>query len=134
MNIFPYTQTPKTTFTFCKALLLFFICSLSSMTDFDFAPQERHAETKSCSLFVLYWCKKARKNGRFQFFRIALKCRNFGVFSILRQVAKNGWGLSIPVRVITVRARKQRNIAVSEFLLSAHFGACPLFVRYCSFW
>lgn len=68
MKIFPYTQIPKTTFTFCKALLLFFICSLSSMIDFDFAPQERHAETKSCSLFVLYWCKKVGEIAKIQFF------------------------------------------------------------------
>ena len=62
MKIFPYAQNPETTFTFCKALLLFFICSLSSMTDFDFAPQERHAATKSCSLFVLYCFEKTVKN------------------------------------------------------------------------
>jgi len=63
------------------------------MADFDFAPQERHAETKSCSLFVLYWCKKVGKIAKIQFFRIALKWRNFGVFSMLRQTAKNGWAL-----------------------------------------
>jgi len=68
MKIFSYTQNPKTIFTICKALILFFICSLSSMADFDFAPQERHAETKSCSLFVLYWCKKVEKNAKILFF------------------------------------------------------------------
>ena len=64
------------------------------MANFDFAPQERHAETKSCSLFVLYWCKKVGKIAKIQFFWIALICRNFGIFSMLRQAAKNDWGLS----------------------------------------
>jgi hypothetical protein len=65
---------------------------------------------------------KLQKSPKYSHFRILLKAaERLGIFSI-------------PVRVTSVKARKQRNIAVFEFLFSAHFGACPLFVRYCSFW
>ncbi len=40
---------------------------------------------------------------------------------------------SIPVRVTRHDARKQRNIAVSEFFFYSENGLCPLLVRYCEF-
>ena len=46
------------------------------------------------------------------------------------------WGSlsgSIPVRVTRIYARKQRNIAVSEFFFYSENRVCPLLVRYCVF-
>ena len=40
---------------------------------------------------------------------------------------------SIPVRVTKSYARKQRNIAVSEFYFYSENRVCPLLVRYCVF-
>ena len=40
---------------------------------------------------------------------------------------------SIPVRVTKPYARKQRNIAVSEFFFHTENRLCPLLVRYCDF-
>lgn len=40
---------------------------------------------------------------------------------------------SIPVRVTIQCARKQRNIAVSEFFFYTENVLCPLLVRYCDF-
>ena len=40
---------------------------------------------------------------------------------------------SIPVRVTIQCARKQRNIAVSEFFFYTENRVCPLLVRYCEF-
>ena len=59
--------------------------------------------------------------------------RNTGINQTLPKITKTQDLISIPVRVNSDKAREQRNIAVSELFISAHFGACPLFVRYSYF-
>ena len=84
----------------------------------------------SCSLFVHYYLKKAWNNTIIQNANNCLKWRYIYVFWMFIKSSKTHWGCSIPVRVTSVRTRKQRNIAVSEFCFLCENAICSLFVLY----
>ena len=56
--------------------------------------------------------------------------RNTGIYQTLFKITKTQDLISIPVRVTSVRTRKQRNIAVSEFCFLCENAICSLFVLY----
>ena len=60
--------------------------------------------------------------------------RVFTVLFVNIYNCKKHWCLdSIPVRVTTVKSRKQRIYVVSEFFYYTENRLCPLLVRYCDF-
>jgi len=61
------------------------------------------------------------------------KSPKYSHFRILPKVAERLGIFSIPVRVIKLCARKQRNIAVPKFFFYTENRLCPLLVRYCEF-